>query len=231
MENIPLLVALGAGLLSFLSPCVLPLVPVYLASLAGPEILEAKAGRRRIPIFLHSLTFVIGFTIVFTLMGAGAGLAGFAIGAHLTLLSKIAGILLIAFGVFMLVALKVPRLNFEKRLTPSQSRTTSYLRSFLTGSIFCLAWTPCVGPILGGVLTLAGSSATAWGGASLLAIYSLGLGIPFLIIGAAFDFVTPLLKRIRRHSTRIYIISGAALITVGILILTNRLMVLATISW
>ena len=231
MENIPLLVALGAGLLSFLSPCVLPLVPVYLASLAGPEILEAKAGRRRIPIFLHSLTFVIGFTIVFTLMGAGAGLAGFAIGAHLTLLSKIAGILLIAFGAFMLVALKVPRLNFEKRLTPSQSRTTSYLRSFLTGSIFCLAWTPCVGPILGGVLTLAGSSATAWGGASLLAIYSLGLGIPFLIIGAAFDFVTPLLKRIRRHSTRIYIISGAALITVGILILTNRLMVLATISW
>lgn len=231
MENIPLLVAFVAGLLSFLSPCVLPLVPVYLASLAGPEIFEAKAGRRRIPIFLHSLSFVIGFTIVFTIMGAGAGLAGFAIGAHLTLLSKIAGILLIAFGVFMLVALKVPRLNFEKRLTPSQSRTTSYLRSFLTGSIFCLAWTPCVGPILGGVLTLAGSSATAWGGASLLAVYSLGLGIPFLIIGAAFDSITPLLKRIRRHSTRIYIISGAALITVGILILTNRLMVLATISW
>jgi len=231
MENIPLLVAFVAGLLSFLSPCVLPLVPVYLASLAGPEIFEAKAGRRRIPIFLHSLSFVIGFTIVFTLMGAGAGLAGFAIGAHLTLLSKIAGILLIAFGVFMLIALKVPRLNFEKRLTPSQSRTTSYLRSFLTGSIFCLAWTPCIGPILGGVLTLAGSSATAWGGASLLAVYSLGLGIPFLIIGAAFDSITPLLKRIRRHSTRIYIISGAALITVGILILTNRLMVLATISW
>jgi len=231
MESIAFVAAFVAGLLSFLSPCVLPLVPVYLASLAGPEILEAKAGRRRIPIFLHSLSFVIGFTIVFTIMGAGAGLAGFAIGAHLTLLSKIAGILLIAFGVFMLVALKVPRLNFEKRLTPSQSRTTSYLRSFLTGSIFCLAWTPCVGPILGGVLTLAGSSATAWGGASLLAIYSLGLGIPFLIIGAAFDSITPLLKRIRRHSTRIYIISGAALITVGILILTNRLMVLATISW
>jgi cytochrome c-type biogenesis protein len=231
MESIAFVAAFVAGLLSFLSPCVLPLVPVYLASLAGPEIFEAKAGRRRIPIFLHSLSFVIGFTIVFTLMGAGAGLAGFAIGAHLTLLSKIAGILLIAFGVFMLVALKVPRLNFEKRLTPSQSRTTSYLRSFLTGSIFCLAWTPCVGPILGGVLTLAGSSATAWGGASLLAVYSLGLGIPFLIIGAAFDSITPLLKRIRRHSTRIYIISGAALITVGILILTNRLMVLATISW
>jgi len=223
MENISFLVAFGAGLLSFLSPCVLALVPVYLASLAGPEILEAKAGRRRIPIFLHSLTFVIGFTIVFTLMGAGAGLAGFAIGAHVTLLSRISGILLIAFGAFMLVALKVPRLNFEKRLTPSQSRTTSYLRSFLTGSIFCLAWTPCIGPILGGVLTMAGSSATAWSGASLLAIYSLGLGIPFLIIGAAFDSITPLLKRIRRYSTAIYIISGAVLIWIGIFILTNRL--------
>jgi len=231
MESALLLFVFGEGVFSFFAPCVLPLVPVYLASLAGPGIFEAKADKRQAHIFLHSLTFVIGFTTVFTIMGAGAGLAGFAIDAHSTLLSRIAGILLIAFGVFMLLALKVPRLNFEKRLTPSQSTTTSYLRSFLTGSIFCLGWTPCIGPMLGTALTLAGSSATAWGGASLLAIYSLGLGIPFLIIGAAFDSVTPLLKRIRRHSTRIYIISGAALITVGILILTNRLMVLATISW
>jgi len=225
MENISpsFIFAFVAGLFSFWSPCVLPLVPVYLASLAGPEIFEAKVGKRRIPIFLHSLSFVIGFTIVFTIMGAGAGLAGFAIGAHLVLIRRIAGILLIAFGVFMFASLKIPRLNFEKRLTPSQTRTTSYLRSFLTGGIFCLGWTPCVGPILGGILTLAGSSATAWGGASLLAIYSLGLGIPFLIIGAAFDFVTPLLKRIRRHSTAIYTLSGAVLIAVGILTLTNKL--------
>jgi len=225
MENTSLsfVFAFVAGLLSFLSPCVLPLVPVYLASLAGPEIFEPKGSKRRIPIFLHSLSFVIGFTIVFTIMGTGAGLAGLVIGAHLTLIRNIAGILLIGFGVFMLVALKVPQLNFERRLTPTQSRTTSYLRSFLTGSIFCLAWTPCVGPILGGILTLAGSSATAWRGASLLAIYSLGLGVPFLIIGAAFDSITPLIKRIRHHSTTIYIISGALLIAVGILILTNRL--------
>jgi len=225
MENISLsfVFAFVAGLLSFLSPCVLPLVPVYLASLAGPEIFEPKADRRRLPLFLHSLSFVIGFTMVFTIMGAGAGLAGLAIDVHLTLIRNISGILLIAFGIFMLVALKISRLNFEKRLTPTQSRTTSYLRSFLTGGIFCLAWTPCVGPILGGILTLAGSSATAWRGASMLAIYSLGLGIPFLIIGAAFDTITPLIKRIRRYSTAIYIISGAALVTVGILILTNRL--------
>jgi len=223
MEEIPFLVAFGAGLLSFLSPCVLPLVPVYLASLAGPEIFDANVTRRRLPIFFHSLSFVIGFSIVFTILGAGAGLAGFAISAHLVLIRQIAGSLLIAFGLFMLAALKVPWLNFEKRLTPSRGATTSYLRSFLTGGIFSLAWTPCVGPILGGILTLALGSETAWQGAYLLAIYSLGLGLPFLIIGIAFDSITPLLKRIHRYSTAIYIFSGVLLIAVGILVLTNRL--------
>ena len=223
MEEISFLIAFSAGLLSFLSPCVLPLVPVYLASLAGPEIFDAKATRKRMPLFLHSLSFVIGFSIVFTILGAGAGLVGFAISAHLVIIRQIAGSLLIVFGLFILAALKVPWLNFEKHLAPSQSVTTGYLRSFLTGGIFSLAWTPCVGPILGGILTLALGSETAWQGAYLLAIYSLGLGLPFLIMGIAFDSITPLLKRIRRYSTVIYIISGLLLIATGILILTNRL--------
>ena len=223
MEETSLLVAFGAGLLSFLSPCVLPLVPVYLASLAGPEIFDDKATRKRMPIFLHSLSFVIGFSIVFTILGAGAGLVGFAISAHLVVIRQIAGSLMIVFGLFILAALKVPWLNFEKRLAPSQGATTGYLRSFLTGSIFSLAWTPCVGPILGGILTLALGSETAWQGAYLLAVYSLGLGIPFLIMGIAFDSISPLLKRIHRYSAAIYIISGLLLIAVGILILTNRL--------
>ena len=223
MEEISFLIAFSAGLLSFLSPCVLPLVPVYLASLAGPEIFDAKATRKRMPLFLHSLSFVIGFSIVFTILGAGVGLVGFAISAHLVIMRQIAGSLLIVFGLFILAALKVPWLNFEKHLAPSQSVTTGYLRSFLTGGIFSLAWTPCVGPILGGILTLALGSETAWQGAYLLAIYSLGLGLPFLIMGIAFDSITPLLKRIRRYSTVIYIISGLLLIATGILILTNRL--------
>lgn len=223
MENIPLLIAFSAGLLSFLSPCVLPLVPVYLASLYGPEIFEPAAKRNRIPVFLHSLSFVIGFSIVFISLGVGAGLAGSALSAHLVVVRKIAGSLLIAFGLFMLIARKAPWLNYEKRLAPSRSMATGYLRSFLTGAIFSLAWTPCVGPVLGGILTLAATSETVWHGAYLLAIYSLGLGVPFLIIGAAFDSVTPLLKRISRYSGLIYIISGVLLIAVGILILTNRL--------
>ncbi len=221
MEHISLLVAFSAGLLSFLSPCVLPLVPVYLASLCGPEILEPRVNRSRVPIFLHSLSFVAGFSTVFISLGASAGLAGLAISSNLT--GKIAGSLLIAFGLFMLAAPKIPWLNYERRLTPSLGNTTGYLRSFLIGAIFSLAWTPCVGPILGGILTLAWSSETAWHGAYLLAIYSLGLGLPFLIMGAAFDSITPLLKTIGRYSSIIYIISGLLLIAVGLLVLTNNL--------
>jgi len=218
-----LIVAFGAGLLSFLSPCVLPLVPVYLASLAGPDIFVSGAYKRRISLFLHSLSFVVGFTTVFVIMGVGAGLAGFVLSSHLAIIRQITGVLLIFFGAFMLASLKIPWLNYEKRLSLSRGTTISYLRSFLIGAIFSVAWTPCVGPILGGILTLAWSSETAWHGAYLLAIYSLGLGIPFLVIGAAFDSVTPLLKRIHRYSTAIYIFSGVLLITVGILTLTNKL--------
>jgi len=177
-------------------------------------------------VFLHSLSFVIGFSIVFIILGVGVGLAGFVISSHLVVIHKIAGSLLIAFGLFMFASMKVPWLNYEKRLSPSLGVTTGYLRSFLTGSIFSLAWTPCVGPILGGILALAWTSETAWGGAYLLATYSLGLGLPFLVIGAAFDSITPLLKCINRYSNWIYIISGLLLIVVGILILTNNLTLL-----
>ena len=221
--EISIAVAFSAGLLSFLSPCVLPLVPVYLASLVGPEIFGDRVTVNRLPIFLHSLSFVVGFSLIFTTMGAIAGLTGFAINPSLALLNKISGSLLIAFGLFMLAALKVPWLNFEKRLTPSLGSTTGYLRSFIIGATFSLAWIACVGPILAGILALALNSATAWRGAYLLAIFSLGLGLPFLIVGVAFDSITPLLKRIHRYSNLIYLISGLLLIAVGVLVLTNNL--------
>jgi len=223
MPSISIIAAFSAGVLSFLSPCVVPLVPVYLASLYGPEILETGAARRRLPLFLHSLSFVIGFSLVFVTLGAIAGLTGLAINPSSALLNKIAGSLLIAFGLFMLAALKLPWLNYEKRLTPSLGNTTGYLRSLLIGATFSLAWIPCVSPILGGILTLALGSETAWHGAYLLAIYSLGLGLPFLIIGVAFESISPLLRRIHRYSRLIYIISSLLLITIGVLILTNSL--------
>ncbi len=222
MEQIPLLVAFSAGLLAFLSPCVLPLVPVYLANICGTEILESETRRSRFPIFFHSLSFVAGFAVVFTALGAVVGLAGFAIGSH-SLILKIAGGLLIAFGVFLLASVRFPWLNYEKRLAPSLGATTGYLRSFLIGAIFSLAWTPCIGGLLAGALALALGSEAPLPGASLLATFSLGLGIPFLVIGIAFDSLRPLLRRVHRYSTWSYIVSGVLLITVGILTLTNTL--------
>jgi cytochrome c-type biogenesis protein len=226
VENISAIAAFVAGLTSFLLPCVLPLAPIYLAILAGPEILEPGADKKNVRIFLHSLTFVAGFSAVFIGLGAGAGLAGLAISINFFLIKQVAGILLIVFGTLFLLSQKVPQLNFQKRLTPSQSTKTGYIRSFATGAIFSMASMTCATYILGGILMLAAASATAWRGASLLAIYSLGLGIPFLIIGAAFDRVTPLLKRIQRHSKAVYITSGAVLIVLGILVTTGRLTLL-----
>jgi cytochrome c-type biogenesis protein len=222
LENVTLLAAFGAGLVSFVTPCVLPMVPVYFASLAGPDVLEgALASRRRL--FLHSLSFVLGFSLVFTLMGALVGLAGVVINPNSPVVQNISGSLLIIFGLFMLASLKVPWLNFEKRLSPSLGSSTGYLRSFLTGGIFTLAWTPCVGPILGSILTLALSSDTAWQGAYLLLTFSLGLGLPFLIVGAAFGAIRPVLKTINRYSVIVYTIGGLVLVTVGIVILTGNL--------
>jgi len=214
-------VAFVGGVGSFLTPCVLPMVPVYIASICGPDVFEKKEKRNRLAIFLHSLSFVIGFSIVFILLGTAGGLLGFAIGPHLASLYKIGGAVLIFFGLFMLASLKIPALNFEKRLETPTGRATGYLRSGLTGAAFTVAWTPCVAPILASILALAAASQTAGTGASMLAIYSLGLGIPFLAIGAALDTLLPVIKRIYRYSTIVYIVGGFLLITFGILMLLN----------
>ena len=223
MEDITIAVAFSAGLLSFLSPCVVPLVPVYMANLAGPAIFGDRVTRIRVPLFLHSLSFIIGFSIIFITLGAIVGLTAYAIHPSLSLLNKISGSLLIAFGLFILAARKIPWLNYEKRLNPSLGNTTGYLRSFLTGAVFSLAWTACVGPILGGILVLAMNSTTAWYGASLMAVYSLGLGLPFLIMGATFDSISPLLKRFQCYASLVSVVSGLLFIVIGILALTNSL--------
>jgi cytochrome c-type biogenesis protein len=222
-------IAFASGLASFLSPCVLPLAPVYLASLAGPEILEAGTERRRLPLFFHSLSFVLGFTLIFSLWGAGAGLIGSALVEYSNVIRIIVGILLVLFGAVMLASLKVPWLNFEKSLSPSLGRKSGYLRSLLTGGLFCLAWTPCLSWQITGILSLAGGSGTALRGTWLLAVYSLGLGLPFLAMGLAFDHVSRILKNIGRYSRWIFIAGGLMLITVGTLILTNRLVLISSL--
>ena len=202
------------------------MVPVYLASLAGPEIFEPAAGKWRPHIFFHSVSFVLGFTIIFTLVGAGLGLIGFSFSEHVVLIRNISGSLMVFFGLLLLASQKITWLNFEKRMKPRQGKRVGYGRSVITGGLFAVAWTPCVGPVLGGILMLAMSSQTALHGAALLAVFSLGVGLPFLAIGAAFDTLTPILKKLQRYSSIIYIVSAVLLIAVGILILTNHLSLL-----
>jgi cytochrome c-type biogenesis protein len=221
--NISIWVAFMGGLVSLLSPCILPMVPVYVASLAGPDVLQKGPVGHRWSIFIHSLSFIIGFTLVFVLMGTGIGLAGLAVSGHSTLIRTTSGGLMILFGLFMLAATKIPWLNYEKRLSAGSSFASGYLRSFVLGIIFTLVWTPCASPVLGSILTLALDSGSGWQGGFLLAVYSLGIGLPFLIFGLAYNSVLPILQRINRYSTYIYIFSGILLVGLGILVLLNKL--------
>jgi cytochrome c-type biogenesis protein len=223
IEDVSLWAALGGGLASFFTPCVLPMVPVYLGSLASTDIFKKDVAGKRHILFLHSLSFVLGFAAVFTLMGALVGLAGISINPNSLAVKTIAGGLLIFFGLFILLSFKIPQLNFTKRLTPRAVTGGGYIRSFFTGAVFTIAWTPCVGPILGSVLTIASVSETVWEGAYLLLIFSIGLGIPFLIIGIGFDELLPVIKKFQKYSVIVYIISGILLILAGILIATGNM--------
>ncbi len=223
MTQIPYIVAFTAGLLSFFSPCVLPLVPAYLANLAGVTAIDPQTRKSYLPALFHSLSFVLGFSLIFIGLGASVGLIGTTITAHSALLRQIAGGLIIAFGVFLIAAFKLPWLNYEKRLNTTVGSNPGYLRSIGIGAAFALGWTPCIGPILGAILTLAWSSQTIGQGALLLTIYSLGLGIPFIILGLVWGAIMPWWKNINRHLGTISIVSGVLLIIVGILILTGNL--------
>jgi cytochrome c-type biogenesis protein len=223
MNQISYVVALSAGLLSFFSPCVLPLVPAYLANLAGVTAIDPNSRKSFLPALLHSVAFVLGFSIIFIGLGASVGLWGSTITAHSLWLRYIGGGLIIAFGIFLIAAYKLPWLNFEKRLKTTASGNPGYFRSVGIGAAFALGWTPCIGPILGAILMLAFNSQTVAQGALLLTVYCLGLGIPFIIIGLAWGAIMPLWKSINRYLGIISIVSGALLIIVGILMLTGNL--------
>lgn len=220
MPSISFVAALAAGVLSFLSPCILPLVPAYIANIAGASVLSSSPPERR-HILLHTLSFVAGFSVVFIALGASLGLLGAA--APVELLYKVAGVLLILFGIFLVASTRVPWLNYEKRLNFARVRNTGYLRSLLIGATFSLGWTPCVGPILGGILTLAASSQTAWEGVYLLVGYCLGLGLPFVVVGLALGAASRYIRWLNRHAFVTSIVAAVLLIGVGILMLTGHL--------
>jgi len=217
---ITFLTAFTGGILSFLSPCILPLVPVYLANIAGASVLTPDLPDRR-HIFLHTISFIVGFSLVYTPLGALFGLLGAA--APSEVLGKVAGALLITFGIFLIAATKVPWLNYEKRLNFARAKGTGYLRSLLIGVIFSLGWIPCTGWILGGIWTLAASSQTAWQGVYLLLAYCLGLGLPFIAVGLAWGSASRYIRWLSRHAFVTSIVAAVLLISVGILMLTGYL--------
>ncbi len=220
------LIALVAGLLSFLSPCVLPLVPVYITHLAGSADLASGGTQRRNDAFLHALSFVLGFSLVFIALGASVGLVGYLLRDQLPTLARVAGVLLIALGLHLVGILRMPFLyrTYGPEAVGS-SQGAGYAKSFILGSTLSVGWTPCIGPILGSILTLAAASSTVWQGAVLLVFYSVGLGIPFLLTGLAFGAVIAQFKRISRFVPVFEVVGGVLVIVIGSLVFLDRLTV------
>lgn len=217
--------AATAGLLSFLSPCVLPLVPPYLCFLGGVS-LEQLTGEGAVPqgvtrrVFLSSLTFVLGFTTVFVALGATSSVVGQLVTEYLDVLAKIAGVLIILLGLHFVGVFKVAFLQREARFHV-ESRPAGLLGAYVIGLAFAFGWTPCVGPVLAAILFVAASKESTVQGASLLAVYALGIGIPFLLASLAAGPFTRFMAKFRRHVRRIEIVMGLLLILTGILFLTG----------
>lgn len=229
-QNVTLLAAFAAGFLSFVSPCVLPLIPGYISFVSGVSVDEMRsesgaAAASRAQVFVASLAFVIGFSLVFVALGASATAIGKFLFAKLPLLSRIAGVLLIIFGLHTMGAFRLAFLEQEKRVH-TQRKPAGAFGALLVGIAFAFGWTPCIGPILGGILAIAGSKNSIGEGVLLLAVYSLGLGIPFLLTSLAIDRFLSAAKRIRQHYHAIEVTSGALLIAIGVLILTGQLTII-----
>jgi cytochrome c-type biogenesis protein len=214
-----LAVAFGAGLLSFLSPCVLPLVPSYLGFLTGMTLPEL--GTRRRTSLIHALLFVAGFSLVFILLGASATALGRALGYYQVWLQRVGGVLIILFGLLCLGVFSIPRLLTEYRVQ-LERKPVGYLGSALVGMAFAAGWTPCIGPVLGGILGLAATSREVGRGMLLLAVYSAGLALPFLLAAVAVDSFLLWFQRFRTFLPWVMRISGLLLIVVGALLLTGE---------
>ncbi|GCE46521.1 cytochrome c-type biogenesis protein [Thermosporothrix hazakensis] len=215
--------AFVAGLASFLSPCVLPLVPIYLGQLVGQSIYQAKQeASQRFTTFLHAASFVGGFTLMFIALGATASVLGSFLREHQVLLRQIGGVILCLIGLHLTGLLRLPFLYTQKRFSYRPSRP-SYPASFLIGVIFALGWSPCIGPILGAILVLAADAETLRQGIFLLLLYSLGLGIPFLLLGLGVNQLSKLLTRLKPYLGKIEIATGVLMIVAGIVIFFNLL--------
>ncbi|GFP37973.1 cytochrome c-type biogenesis protein, partial [Candidatus Hakubella thermalkaliphila] len=232
-QNVSLAAAFLAGLLSFLSPCILPLIPAYISYLSGGTLEFSSKNSQTLFTFSNSLLFVLGFSLIFIFLGVSASFLGQLINNSMPFIRKISGLVVIAFGLYTMGLLNIRYLRFldyEKRFQLPPGWRLKYVGSFLLGSIFTFGWIPCVGLVLAGILVLAGTAETVWQGGFLLATYSLGLAVPFLITRLFIGYLNQYLKRVARYTKILKLASGALLVVVGVLIYSNPTAILKNLG-
>lgn len=214
-----LLLAFVAGVVNSLSPCCLAMTPAFVAHLAG---VQAESASRRL-VFKHAAVYVLGFSLVFVAIGVGMSLAGWALVDERPVLFKVGGTLVIAFGLMQMDVLKVPWLQRSFEVSVGPGGAPGYTRSFLVGATYSLGWTPCIGPVLGAILTSAVVFGDLWQGVLLLCAFALGLAIPHFAAALAFERIRPLRLGVQRHYVLVRRLSGTVMVAMGVLIFTGAL--------
>jgi cytochrome c-type biogenesis protein len=225
LNPLTLLLAAGAGLLSFVSPCVLPLLPAYLGYMTGltsDELQAPQSGALRVHVLGRSVAFVLGLATVFTALGATASAVGQAVAQHHSLILRLSGVLVVILGLHTLGLIRIPFLYQQRRLE-YHGADGSYLGALLLGAAFAAGWTPCIGPFLAGVLALASQEQTVSQGMLLLFVYALGLGVPFVVTGLALGTSMQLLTAVKSRLYALELVSGFLLVGMGLLIFSDRL--------
>jgi len=230
VENVNIITAFVFGLISFISPCVLPIVPGYLSFISGVSFDEMQASNNRAAIrkkiLLNATFFILGFSIVFISLGASATAIGQFLHEKINIISKVAGVIIIILGFHMIGVYKIPFLNYEKRFHTG-GKKLNLLSALVVGLAFAFGWTPCIGPILAAILAIASQQDTVLKGVILLASYSLGLGIPFLLAGLSISLFFNLFNKFKQHLHKVEVVGGIFLIIIGVLIMTNYLTILS----
>jgi len=224
--DVGIMIAFSAGIFSFLSPCVLPLVPSYLAFVTGMSLEDLQEGVDRRATFTHSLLFVTGFSLIFILLGASASFLGQFFRLYEVWIARIGGVVIILLGMHLAGVFRLAPLMQEKRIHLA-NKPAGYLGTLGVGMAFGAGWTPCIGPILGAILTYGMTQDTMWAGVGLLSVYSLGLAIPFLLASLALDRFLQTFQKFKKWIPVMEKASGALLIVLGILLLTGKFTVLA----
>jgi cytochrome c-type biogenesis protein len=224
--EVGIFIAFTAGVFSFLSPCVLPLVPSYLTFVTGMSLEDLQDGVDRKTTFTHSLLFVIGFSSIFILLGASASFLGQFLRAYEVWIARVGGVIIILLGMHLAGVFKISPLLREKRVHLND-KPAGYLGTLGVGIAFGAGWTPCIGPALGAILTYGMTQDTMWAGVGLLSVYSLGLAVPFLLASLALDWFLQTFQRFRTWIPIVEKASGVLLILLGILLLTGQFTVLA----